>query len=406
MTASSGTANPIAAYPVSPVPSPARSGMGRASSACAMSTPNHHRQAMAANERKVLRCAVYTRKSSEHGLEQDFNSLDAQREAGEAYIKSQAHEGWKLIKTRYSDGGLSGGTLERPALQSLLADIRARKIDVVVVYKVDRLTRSLADFAKLVELFEVHGVSFVSVTQQFNTTSSMGRLTLNVLLSFAQFEREVAGERIRDKFAASRRKGMWMGGSIPLGYDAKDRKLIVNEAEAETVRLIFRRYLALGCVSKLRADLDQKGVRSKQRILTSGRALGGCSFGRGALYHLLRNRIYRGEVEHKGIAYPGEHKAIVDEELWIAVQSRLSSNVRQRRRTQVESGALLTGLIFDESGNRMSPTYTVRRGNRYRYYIGRAVTQDGGALLRVAAEDIERIVLGVAARALSGNDLT
>jgi site-specific DNA recombinase len=205
-----------------------------------------------ADGRKMLRCAVYTRKSSEHGLEQDFNSLDAQREAAEAYIKSQAHEGWKLIKTHYADGGLSGGTLERPALQTLLGDIRARKIDVVVVYKVDRLTRSLADFAKLVELFEAHGVSFVSVTQQFNTTTSMGRLTLNVLLSFAQFEREIAGERIRDKFAASRRKGMWMGGTIPLGYDVEDRKLIVNAAEAETVRLIFERYLALDCVSKLR----------------------------------------------------------------------------------------------------------------------------------------------------------
>jgi site-specific DNA recombinase len=218
-----------------------------------------------ANERKILRCAVYARKSSEHGLEQDFNSLDAQREAAEAYIKSQAHEGWKLIKTHYADGGLSGGTLERPALQTLLGDIRARKIDVVVVYKVDRLTRSLADFAKLVELFEAHGVSFVSVTQQFNTTTSMGRLTLNVLLSFAQFEREIAGERIRDKFAASRRKGMWMGGTIPLGYDVKDRKLMVNAVEAETVRLIFERYLALGYVSKLKVDLDQKGTRSKQR---------------------------------------------------------------------------------------------------------------------------------------------
>jgi len=236
---------------------------------------------VAANERKILRCAIYTRKSSEHGLEQDFNSLDAQREAAEAYIKSQAHEGWKLIKTHYDDGGLSGGTMERPALQSLLADIRARKIDVVVVYKVDRLTRSLADFAKLVELFEEHGVSFVSVTQQFNTTSSMGRLTLNVLLSFAQFEREIAGERIRDKFAASRRKGMWMGGTIPLGYDVRDRKLIVNPTEADTVRLIFARYLALGCVSRLRADLQQRGVRSKQRILTSGRVLGGCALGRG-----------------------------------------------------------------------------------------------------------------------------
>jgi DNA invertase Pin-like site-specific DNA recombinase len=265
---------------------------------------------MAPHERKIHRCAIYTRKSSEHGLEQDFNSLDAQREAAEAYIKSQGHEGWKLIKTHYNDGGISGGTIERPALQSLLSDIRDRKIDVVVVYKVDRLTRSLADFAKLVELFEANGVSFVSVTQQFNTTSSMGRLTLNVLLSFAQFEREIAGERIRDKFAASRRKGMWMGGTIPLGYDVVDRKLAVNEAEAAKVRLIFERYLALGCVSKLRADLGQRGARSKQRILTSGCVLGGCSFGRGALYHLLRNRIYRGEVVHKAVAYPGEHKAM------------------------------------------------------------------------------------------------
>src|SRR5215510_752697 len=293
-----------------------------------------------ANERKVLRCAIYTRKSSEHGLEQDFNSLDAQREAGEAYIKSQAHEGWKLIKAHYDDGGLSGGTLQRPALQLLLTDIRARKIDVVVVYKVDRLTRSLADFAKLVDLFEAHGVSFVSVTQQFNTTTSMGRLTLNVLLSFAQFEREVAGERIRDKFAASRRKGMWMGGTIPLGYDVKDRKLTVNEAEAKTVRLIFQRYLALGCVSKLQIDLDRKGIRSKRRILTSGQVQGGCSFARGALYHLLRNRIYRGEVVHKGIAYPGEHEPIVNAELWNTVQARLSANLGRRRHARIESGAL------------------------------------------------------------------
>jgi DNA invertase Pin-like site-specific DNA recombinase len=214
---------------------------------------------VAANERRILRCAVYTRKSSEHGLEQDFNSLDAQREAAEAYIKSQAHEGWRLVRARYDDGGLSGGTLERPALQTLFADIRARKVDIVVVYKVDRLTRSLADFAKLVELFEAHGVSFVAVTQQFNTTTSMGRLTLNVLLSFAQFERELAGERIRDKFAASRRKGMWMGGTIPLGYDVEGRKLVINADEADRVRVIFQRYLALGCVSRLREDLEQRG---------------------------------------------------------------------------------------------------------------------------------------------------
>jgi len=340
--------------------------------------------------RKILRCAVYTRKSSEHGLEQDFNSLDAQREAAEAYIKSQAHEGWKLIKTHYADGGLSGGTLERPALQTLLDDIRARKIDVVVVYKVDRLTRSLADFAKLVELFEAHGVSFVSVTQQFNTTTSMGRLTLNVLLSFAQFEREIAGERIRDKFAASRRKGIWMGGTIPLGYDIKDRKLIVNAAEAETVRLIFERYLALGCVSKLKVDLDQKGIRSKQRILTSGRVLGGCCFDRGALYHLLRNRIYRGEVVHRGVIYPGEHKPIVDEEPWHAVQARLSANLTERRQARIASGALLAGMIFDDRGHRMSPTYTVRRGNRYRYYISQARLRGGepGTRPRIGADEV------------------
>ena len=341
---------------------------------------------MAASERKIFRCAIYTRKSSEHGLEQDFNSLDAQREAAEAYIKSQAHEGWRLIKTHYDDGGLSGGTLERPALQSLLADIEARKIDIVVVYKVDRLTRSLADFAKLVELFEGHGVSFVSVTQQFNTTTSMGRLTLNVLLSFAQFEREIAGERIRDKFAASRRKGMWMGGTIPLGYDVQDRKLIVNKAEAETVRLIFARYLALGCVSSLQADLDRKGVRSKQRILTSGRVLGGSSFGRGALYHLLQNRIYRGEVVHKGTAYPGEHEAIVDEELWNAVQAKLSGNRTRRRQARIESGAILGGLIFDDRGNRMSPTYTVRRGTATGIIsVRRYCTGNAKALDRVSA---------------------
>src|SRR5262245_15062846 len=348
-----------------------------------------------ANERKILRCAIYTRKSSEHGLEQDFNSLDAQREAAEAYIKSQAHEGWKLIRTHYNDGGLSGGTLQRPALQSLLSDIRARKIDVVVVYKVDRLTRSLADFAKLIELFEAHDVSFVSVTQQFNTTTSTSRLTLNVLLAFAQFEREIAGERAREKFAASRRKGMWMGGTIPLGYDVRERRLIVNETEAEMVRLIFQRYLTLGCVSRLRVDLDRKGIRSKQRIMTSGRLFGGGSFGRGALYHLLRNRIYRGEVVHKGITYPGEHEAIVNEELWNAVQARLAANRTRRRQTRVESGALLGGLLFDDRGNRMSPTYTMRRRNRYHYYISQAYLRGGeaGSRPRVGANDVERVVV-------------
>jgi site-specific DNA recombinase len=364
---------------------------------------------MAANERKFLRCAVYTRKSSEHGLEQDFNSLDAQREAAEAYIKSQAHEGWRLVKGRYDDGGLSGGTLERPALQSLLDDIRIRKIDVVVVYKVDRLTRSLADFAKLVELFEAHGVSFVAVTQQFNTTTSMGRLTLNVLLSFAQFERELAGERIRDKFAASRRKGMWMGGTIPLGYDVNDRKLIIDADEADRVRLIFQRYLTLGCISKLREDLEQRGVRSKQRVLTSGQVLGGCSFGRGALYHLLQNRIYRGEVVHKGVPYPGQHERIVDDELWNAVQAKLEANRGTRRRSRVETGALLGGLVFDDRGNLMSPTYSIRRGNRYRYYISRALVrgckEDAGSHGRIGAEDVERLVVEVLSWQLSRPEL-
>ena len=365
---------------------------------------------MATNERRILRCAIYTRKSSEHGLEQDFNSLDAQREAAEAYIKSQAHEGWRLVKARYDDGGISGGTLERPALQSLQDDIRSRKVDVVVVYKVDRLTRSLADFAKLVELFEANGVSFVAVTQQFNTTTSMGRLTLNVLLSFAQFERELAGERIRDKFAASRRKGMWMGGTIPLGYEVRDRKLIINEEGADRVRLIFRQYLALGCVSKLRTDLDQRGVRSTQRVLTSGRVFGGCSFGRGALYHLLKNRIYRGEVVHKGMVYAGEHKAIVDEELWTAVQARLADNRTTRRKSRVETGALLGGLIYDDRGNIMSPTYSVRRGNRYRYYISSALLHDrrgdAGSRARVNADDVERLVVEVLGRELSRPELS
>ena len=251
------------------------------------------------------RCAIYTRKSSEEGLEQEFNSLDAQREACEAYVRSQRHEGWTALATRYDDGGISGGTLERPALQRLLADVRAGRLDLVVVYKVDRLTRSLADFAKIVEIFDAAGVSFVSVTQQFNTTTSMGRLTLNMLLSFAQFEREVTGERIRDKVAASKRKGMWMGGTVPLGYDVRDRKLVVNEAEAATVRRIYADYLALGSVRVLEERLGAEGVVGK-----SGRPLG-----RGALFHMLRNRVYRGEVADKGVVYPGEHAAIVDAEL-------------------------------------------------------------------------------------------
>src|SRR5215475_11083149 len=279
---------------------------------------------------KRVRCAVYTRVSTEHGLDQEFNSLDAQHEAAEAYVRSQAHDGWTLIRTRYDDGGYSGGSTERPALQRLLADIRDRRIDIVVVYKVDRLTRSLADFAKLVELFDAHGVSFVSVTQQFNTTTSMGRLTLNVLLSFAQFEREVIGERIRDKIAASKRKGMWMGGVPPLGYRVEDRKLVIIDSEAELVRSVFRRYAELGSVRSVKAELEAQGRKSKSWTSAAGRVIGGKPFSRGALYLMLRNRTYRGEIVHRGQSYPGEHPPIIDQPLWDAVQMQLAGNTTER----------------------------------------------------------------------------
>src|SRR5256885_11099829 len=272
---------------------------------------------------KAARCAIYTRVSSDSGLEQEFNSLDAQYDAASAYIRSQAHAHWTPVRTRYDDGGFSGGTTDRPALQRLLADVRARKVDVVVVYKVDRLTRSLADFAKLVELFDGHGVSFVSVTQQFNTTTSMGRLTLNVLLSFAQFEREVTSERIRDKIAASMRKGLWVGGIAPLGYATKDRKIVVVEEEAERVRTIFRRYLELGSLNRLMADLRARGIVTKVRSLKPGGTIGGIPFTRGPLAHFLRNRFYIGEVAFKGEVLPGEQPAILVRDLFDAVQATL-----------------------------------------------------------------------------------
>jgi len=277
------------------------------------------------------RCAVYTRKSSEEGLEQSFNSLHAQREAGEAFVLSQRHEGWSVIATPYDDGGFSGGTMDRPALKALLADIGAGKIDVVVVYKIDRLTRSLFDFAKIVEIFDAHKVSFVSVTQAFNTTTSMGRLTLNVLLSFAQFEREVTGERIRDKIAASKKRGMWMGGNIPLGYDLKARKLAVNNKEAETVRTIFRLYAELGAVRKVKAEIDRLRLRTKVQTPASGLIKGGLPFRVGHLYTILRNRLYRGEIEHKGEVHAGDHESIVDQVLWDKVQAQLASNASARR---------------------------------------------------------------------------
>jgi site-specific DNA recombinase len=346
----------------------------------------------------VTRCAIYTRKSSEEGLEQEFNSLDAQREACEAYIKSQRHEGWTTLATMYDDGGISGGTMERPALKRMLADIEAKKVDTVVVYKVDRLTRSLSDFAKIVDVFDAQGVSFVSITQQFNTTTSMGRLTLNMLLSFAQFEREVTGERIRDKIAASKKKGMWMGGNPPLGYDVLDRKLIVNEGEAERVRHIFRRYAALGSVRLLSHELDRDGIVSKVRRRATGEPYGAKPLARGALYLMLQNRIYRGEIVHREASYPGEHAAIIDEELWQTVAERLAANRNEHDSgAAAQSPSLLVHLLHDETGKPMTPTHAVKNGRRYRYYISRALvtgsrTQAPGGR-RIPAGDIESLVV-------------
>src|SRR6478609_8609607 len=291
----------------------------------------------------MMRCAIYTRVSTDQGLEQDFNSLDAQYDAAQSYIRSQAHAGWTLVRSKYDDGGFSGGDTDRPALQRLLGDVRSGKIDVIVVYKVDRLTRSLADFAKLVELFDQHSVSFVSVTQQFNTTTSMGRLTLNVLLSFAQFEREVTSERIRDKIAASKRKGLWVGGMAPLGYDTKDRKISVNEAEADRVRTIFRSYLRLGSLSLLMADLRKQGIVTKVRTLKTGQTVGGIPFTRGSLAHLLRNRFYIGEVAFKGETLQGEQPAILDGGLFDAIQAKLTEQVTNHKISRTKSDALLSG---------------------------------------------------------------
>jgi DNA invertase Pin-like site-specific DNA recombinase len=348
--------------------------------------------------RKLARCAIYTRKSTEHNLDLEFNSLDAQRESCEAYIKSQAHEGWRLVPDRYDDGGLSGASLDRPALQVLVADVRAGKIDVVVVYKVDRLTRSLTDFAKLVELFDEHGVSFVSVTQSFNTTSSMGRLTLNVLLSFAQFEREVIGERVRDKIAASKKKGIWVGGPVPLGYRIINKKPVVDPQEAETVRMIFTLYLELGSMGSLVQDLDRRGIRTRRRSRPNG-ATGGIRFGVGPLAHLLKNRFYIGEVVYRGEIHPGEHEPILQRVLFEAVQTKLKANAVDRRMRLRASPAILTGRIFDDRGNRMSPTHSIKLGVRYRYYVSHALlqkrTEDAGTVSRVPAPEIEARVIEV-----------
>jgi site-specific DNA recombinase len=344
-----------------------------------------------------VRCAIYTRKSSEEGLEQEFNSLQAQREACEAFINSQRHEGWVCLPKAYDDGGFSGATMDRPALRQLLADIAAGRVDTVVVYKIDRLTRSLADFAKIVEILDAKDASFVSVTQQFNTTTSMGRLTLNVLLSFAQFEREVIGERIRDKIAASKWKGMWMGGVPPLGYHAQDHKLVVIDSEADLVRFIFRRYAELGSVGLLKEKLDACGITSKSRTSASGRAIGGKPFSRGALYLILKNRTYLGEIIHKGQSRPGEHRPIVDQAVWEAVQALLAENAVARHASPPSRQlSPLFGILFDRDGNPMTPSHAVKRAARYRYYVSRPlITRERTehvAGLRIPAGEIEQLV--------------
>lgn len=350
---------------------------------------------------RIVRCAIYTRKSTEDGLEQEFNSLDAQYEACVAYATSQRHEGWKVISDRYDDGGFSGGNMERPGLKRLLTDVAVGKVDVILLYKIDRLTRSLSDFARIVDVLDQAGASFVSITQSFNTTTSMGRLTLNMLLSFAQFEREVTGERIRDKIAASKRKGIWMGGPVPLGYIVRDRKLIIEPEEAEQVRHIMRRYLVLGSVRTLVEELNADGYRTKVQNRTSGPHKGGCLYRRGTIYHMLANRIYRGDIVHKGEAYAGEHESIVSEELWDEVQRALAhrshgGSTRQAARWP----SLLINLLYDGEGRLMSPSHSTRKmantdgreqRRRYRYYQTRSDTE-GGVAWRVTAADIEPLI--------------
>jgi site-specific DNA recombinase len=354
---------------------------------------------------KAQRCAIYTRKSTEHNLDLAFNSLDAQREACEAYIKSQAHEGWRLIADRFDDGGISGASLDREALQTLLERVRARKIDVIVVYKVDRLTRSLADFAKLVELFDEFEVSFVSITQSFNTTSSMGRLTLNVLLSFAQFEREVIGERVRDKIAASKRRGIWVGGPVPFGYRSVDKKIEVVEDKAELVRKIFADYLRLGSIVELAASLDREGLKPNPRRLVNGKLVGAERFTIGPLAYLLKNRFYVGEIAYRGEVYKGEHEAIVQPEVFGAAQAQLTQRTVKRKLAGYGSAsAILTGRLFDDRGHPMSPSHANKKGVRYRYYVSQAVLKgrksEAGSVVRVSAPDIERSVCDEMRRAL------
>jgi DNA invertase Pin-like site-specific DNA recombinase len=361
-----------------------------------------------AGEAKTLRCAIYTRKSTEHGLELEFNSLDAQREACEAYVKSQASQGWKALPQHYDDPAYSGGNLDRPALKKLLADIATSKVDVVVVYKIDRLTRSLADFAKLVEAFDARSISFVAVTQQFNTTTSMGRLTLNVLLSFAQFERELSSERVRDKIAASRRKGKWTGGTVPLGYEARDKKLVINKREAETVRTIFRLYLELKSFGKLVTELDRRGIVTKRRNTKVAKYNGSIPFTYGPLAYFLKNRVYLGETHHSGRWFDGEHNAIIDRHTFDRVQDLLKANTAGRPAKRSKSGALLAGKLYDDKGNRMSPSFSSKNGVRYRFYVSSALLRGrkaaAGSIGRVAAAEIESAVLGVIGARQQGDD--
>lgn len=338
---------------------------------------------------KAVRCAIYCRKSTDEGLDQAFNSLDAQWEACAAYVASQVHEGWTLSQERYQDGGFSGGTMERPALKRLLEDVRAGAVDVIVLYKIDRLTRSLADFARIVDILDETGASFVSVTQSFNTSTSMGRLTLNMLLSFAQFEREIGAERVRDKIAASKARGLWMGGPVPLGYDVVGRKLVINQAEAERVKLIFDRYLALGSVPALQGELEQRDIRSKVR---KGREQGS-AFTRGALYTILQNRIYLGEICHKGTCYPGEHQALLPPDLFDEAQALLERNrVDRHHGHHAADPSLLAGILWDAQGRRMSPNHAAKQTKRYRYYSSRTDTPCDTPVWRIPAGDIEDIV--------------
>lgn len=348
--------------------------------------------------KRRIRCAVYTRKSTEEGLDMEFNSLDAQREAGENYVASQRSEGWTLVPDYYDDGGISGGHLERPALQRLLKDIQNGLIDVVVVYKVDRLSRSLTDFSKLVELFDKHKVSFVSVTQQFNTTTSMGRLTLNILLSFAQFEREVIGERIRDKFAASKRKGMWMGGYPPMGYEVVDRKLIINETEAELVRKIFDRYLVVQSATKLARELRAQGIHTKALMTKKGVQRNGAAMSKSYLYKMLKNPIYVGDISHKGKVYPGQHQGIISRDTWDRARDLMQESPRMRKKGKsCQSAALLRG--FAACGgcqSTMSPTSTRKKGKLYRYYAGSKYLTLKCAdcpVARVPAAELEQVVV-------------